>query len=288
MTNQIEQQSVTRRTVYSIHMPPTEDIQRLAEVLFKGGLTPKRVDRPEHLAVRIIAGLEIGLSPVQAVNNIMVINGRASLWGDAALAIVRASGLLVFHDEEIEGTGEDRLGYCTVQRDGEADKRKFTFSVADAIKAQLWTKDGPWQTYPDRMLKLRARAFALRDVFPDLLSGLAIVEEQLDAKPEKEMPPTSVESERKPELQHQTDQPITQEILEQIAYARPAWIRGQGIDPHDDEAVGSVWTYELSKFGVSSASKLSLGQSKILLDRLLKSGHEQEKKEVFGEAAAAA
>ena len=50
----------------------------------------------------------------------------------------------------------------------------------DAKRAGLWTKAGPWQTYPRRMLQMRARSFALRDAFPDVLKGLISVEEALD------------------------------------------------------------------------------------------------------------
>jgi hypothetical protein len=50
----------------------------------------------------------------------------------------------------------------------------------DAKRAGLWTKAGPWQTYPRRMLQMRARSFALRDAFPDVLKGLISVKEALD------------------------------------------------------------------------------------------------------------
>ena len=60
----------------------------------------------------------------------------------------------------------------------EPQRREFT--VEDAKKAGLWGKQGPWQTAPTRMLKLRARAFALRDTFADALRGLQSAEEQRD------------------------------------------------------------------------------------------------------------
>jgi hypothetical protein len=54
------------------------------------------------------------------------------------------------------------------------------FSVSDAKKAGLWGKSGPWTQYPKRMLQLRARGFALRDAFPDVLKGLVTAEEAQD------------------------------------------------------------------------------------------------------------
>lgn len=63
-----------------------------------------------------------------------------------------------------------------------------TFSEAAARRANLWGKSGPWQQYPERMLQMRARAFALRDVFCDVLRGLGSAEEQGDI-PARKPPP---------------------------------------------------------------------------------------------------
>ena len=47
-------------------------------------------------------------------------------------------------------------------------------------------KQGPWQQSPKRMKQLRARAFALRDVFTDLLRGMHMAEESADIPPPAE------------------------------------------------------------------------------------------------------
>ena len=52
--------------------------------------------------------------------------------------------------------------------------------MADAKRAGLAGKSGPWTQYPRRMLQMRARGFALRDAFPDLLRGLVTAEEAMD------------------------------------------------------------------------------------------------------------
>jgi hypothetical protein len=53
-------------------------------------------------------------------------------------------------------------------------------------------KQGPWGQYPKRMRQMRARAFALRDVFPDVLRGLPVAEELMDTPTEKHMGPADV------------------------------------------------------------------------------------------------
>jgi len=126
-------------------------------------------------------GAELGLSPLQALQNISVINGRACVWGDAQLAIVQSSSNYVDHREWFEGTVKEGnlTAFCAVTRRGQEEYVK-TFSQEDAEKAGLWKKAGVWQNYPSRMLQMRARSFALRDKFADALRGIESAEEVSD------------------------------------------------------------------------------------------------------------
>lgn len=135
--------------------------------------------KPENVMIAVQMGSELGLAPMQAIQNIAVINGRPSVWGDAMLALVRGSGKCSTVKEIFEGDGDNLTAICLVRRiDG--DEIRGEFSVADAKRANLWSKQGPWQQYPRRMLQMRARGFALRDGFPDVLRGLIGAEEALD------------------------------------------------------------------------------------------------------------
>jgi len=132
--------------------------------------------------VGILYGMEVGLSPIAALQRMAIIDGRPTIWGDAALALVQASGLLISIREEIQedatqATGNRLTAICTVTRNSRAEPVTKTFSVEDAKRAGLWQKPGPWTDYPKRMLAMRARAFALRDAFPDVLAGLYLREE---------------------------------------------------------------------------------------------------------------
>ena len=125
-------------------------------------------------------GAEIGLSPMQALQSIAVVNGRPSIYGDAALAVVKASPLCEYVTETVEGEGDRMVATCTAQRRGDPSPTVRQFSVADAKQAQLWGKAGPWIQYARRMLQMRARGFCLRDAFPDVLRGLVTAEEAQD------------------------------------------------------------------------------------------------------------
>ena len=149
----------------------------LAAWIAKSDLAPRDYkDKPQNVLIAMQMGLEVGLSPMQSIQNIAVINGRPSIWGDSMLALCQNHRDFESIDEN-QSTNEK--GVCIVKRRGmEPQRREFT--VEDAKKAGLWGKQGPWQTAPTRMLKLRARAFALRDTFADALRGLQSAEEQRD------------------------------------------------------------------------------------------------------------
>jgi hypothetical protein len=150
-----------------------DEAYRLAKAIVLSGTAPKGVTTPEACMIAIMHGLEIGLPPLAALQRISVINGRPTLWGDAAIGLVRGSGLCEYVEEHIDG----EVAICAAKRKGEPEPIVRTFSVTDAKRAGLWGKSGPWQQYPQRMLQMRARAFALRDGFADVLGGLYLREE---------------------------------------------------------------------------------------------------------------
>ena len=140
--------------------------------------------KPANCLIAMQWGAELGLKPLQALQNLAVINGRPALWGDAVIALVRSSPLCEFVIETDDGS----TATCRVKRRGEPEQQR-TFSMDDARAAGLLGKSGPWTQYPKRMRQMRARAFALRDVFPDVLRGMAVAEEVMDAPAERHMGP---------------------------------------------------------------------------------------------------
>lgn len=153
---------------------------RIAVAVCKAGMAPKGLDQPEKAMVAIMHGMEVGMTPMAALQSIAVVNGRPTIWGDGAIGLVRASGLCEYIQERIEGEGDNMVAICEVKRKGEKQPIVGRFSVADAKRAGLWGKQGPWTQYPKRMLAMRARAFPLRDGFADVLRGLGIAEEVQD------------------------------------------------------------------------------------------------------------
>ena len=167
---------------------------RIAQAVCAAKMAPKGLETPEACMIAIMHGLEVGLSPLSALQRIAVINGRPTLWGDGALALVKASGLCEAIEEWIEGDDDNPsswMAVCNLIRKHDPVPVERRFSSADAKRAKLWGKSGPWSDYPKRMLQMRARAFALRDAFPDVLGGLYLTEEFLGEAESSEQAPSS-------------------------------------------------------------------------------------------------
>lgn len=199
-------------------IPSTMDeIQKQATIIAKSGVVPKAfmsgtvVNLP-LVGMVIMKGLEVGFAPLTAIEWIMEINGRLSVWGDGAIAILQGKQLLEKQEafwvwDTIGADGkakqENRAPFkpfpfkglppekwptdlsCLVRLkriDGQWWEGEF--SIEQAKTAHLWRNASkkPWMEYPDRMLFNRARAYAVRDGFSDGLNGLLIREEIEDVE----------------------------------------------------------------------------------------------------------
>ena len=262
-------------TIQSRQIPMADEVLALAQLLYKGGMQSKGVTKPETLAVKIVAGFEVGLKPVQSCNNIMIVNGRATIYGDGALALVRASGWLQSIDERIEGEDIEACAICTVHRKGDPAPREFRFYVTDAMRAKLWGNDGPWKQYPNRMLQARARAFALRDVFTDVLSGLGIYEEHVDRESVIVTADNEAAMNAKSSTAQDAESLVDEATLEKIAEAREPWLRWLKVDHTDPDVVRHEWAGKLRFYGVDSARQLTQSAAETLLRDIIREADTQ-------------
>jgi hypothetical protein len=157
------------------------EAMQFSETLAASSMVPRQYQgKPQDILVCVQWGLELGLAPMQALQNIAVINGKPSVYGDAAMALVQASSVCEDVQEFFEGEGTaNPIAVCIAKRRGRTPVT-VRFSVEDAKRAGLWGKQGPWTQYPKRMMAMRARGFALRDAFADVLKGLITAEEAQD------------------------------------------------------------------------------------------------------------
>lgn len=137
-------------------------------------MVPKQYrGKPEDAAVAIQWGMEIGLQPLQALQNVAVVNGNATLWGDALVALVKQSGLCEYLSTEWDE--QTLTATVRTKRKGEPTEEVRSYSMADAQQAGLASRQ-TYQQHGRRMIQARARSHVLRDVYADLLKGFQIRE----------------------------------------------------------------------------------------------------------------
>lgn len=173
-----------RKTAASWNLVPTNlgEAMKFAQIMSESGMVPEVYQRqPGNILVAVQMGATLGLDPMQALQNIAVVNGRPCVWGDALPALAKRHPKYEWMKETYDEAA--RVATCTMKRQGEPEYTQ-TFSWKDAELAGLAKKD-TYVKYPKRMLPIRARAWCIRNVFPDALLGLAVAEEMMDLDPAK-------------------------------------------------------------------------------------------------------
>lgn len=238
----------TKSAGFALQPANMSEAMKMAEMLSQSQMVPKSYQqKPNDTLVAMMMGSELGLNPIQAIQNIAVINGKPAIYGDALLALVQNHPAFGGHEESFDES--TMTATCTVWRKGEKRKHTVTFSQADAQMAQLWGKVGPWKQYPKRMLMWRARGYALRDKFADALGGLITVEEARDIPEERDMGPVDAVREVQ-EQRHYPDADFEQNF--------PKWL------PHIQAGkldVDTVLQNMATKGGASEAQKLKIEQA---------------------------
>lgn len=152
---------------------------KLSELIANSDLAPKDYrGKPGNVLIAVQMGMEVGLSPMAAIQNIAVINGKPGLYGDAGKALLLARGFVI-EEDDVEVIRKSGTARCKITRPGHPPCER-TFSLEAAKTAGLLGKAGPWTNYKERQMAWRAFWFAARDIASDVLKGLNGAEEVAD------------------------------------------------------------------------------------------------------------
>jgi hypothetical protein len=159
-------------------------INFIGQTMAKSGMFPDVNDGAKAL-VKILAGKEIGVTPFQAMTNIHIIQGKATMGANLMAAKVKGSAK---YDYRVMDLSSETCAILFKQRDslaegGWADLGKFTYSLEDAKRAGLVKAGSSWEKYPSNMLFARAISSGVRIYCPDVFNGnLVYVPEELGAQ----------------------------------------------------------------------------------------------------------
>ena len=187
-----------------------EELKEISAMLAGSNIAPAAYKgKPNDALVAILMGLELGLNPATALQNIGVVEGTPAPYGSIVLALARRSpgwderayqewfelnGQKVEDPYELDADPNkwpvELRAVCVVRRHG-GHPRKESFSVARAMQAGLWMRKSaqgkpmPWSMYPADMLMWKARARAIRPTFPDVLKGCPVYEDLSEQRREE-------------------------------------------------------------------------------------------------------
>jgi hypothetical protein len=155
-----------------------DEVTTIAEKIAGSSLLPKGMQgKVPDVLVTIMAGQEMGFSPMASLRAFHVIEGKPVLSADGMVALALGSGKCVYFDRVEES--DTAVTYETL-RTGSKVPRRCTWTWDMAKRAALHLKDN-WRLYPRAMLASRAKAELARDVYPDVLAG-CYTEEELEGR----------------------------------------------------------------------------------------------------------
>lgn len=142
------------------------------------------VSTPQDALVRILTGRSLGLSAMQSLRGIYVVEGRPGLDASLMQAICQHSPLCEYFDFV---SGDEAQATYKTKRVGR-EERRFTYTIEDAKRQGLLDKgstdekkaNNNWNRMPKQMLRARAKSELARLEYPDLMFGMYSREELVD------------------------------------------------------------------------------------------------------------
>lgn len=162
------------------YQPPTSSLDlapqawKLAEKIAMTDFVPPALrDKPEAVLACILAGHEAGVSPMQALSKIHIIEGRPAMASELMRALVLQHGHELNYSD-VSTTSVTAEG----KRKGSERWTRVTWTMDDAKRGGLDGKT-TWRRWPRAMLLARATAELCRMIFPDVLAGISHTVEEL-------------------------------------------------------------------------------------------------------------
>jgi hypothetical protein len=156
-------------------------IRDIAESCANSGMF-KDIRSAWQAVVKIKAGLELGIPPIQAMNGLYIIEGKVAMAATLMGGLIKASGRYTYRILQHDENG------CTIQFFERGDDGAWlpagpasSFTMADAQRAAV-TGKAVWKAWPRNMLFARAMSNGARWYCADVFLGPVYVPEELGAE----------------------------------------------------------------------------------------------------------
>ena len=150
----------------------------LGAVFAMSGMFPD-VKSQAQAMVKILAGRELGIAPLEAMTNVYMVNNQLAISSKLMSALIKRSNKYDYRISKLDET-ECTLTFFTTNVEGMKEEiGKSTFTIKDAAKAGIVNKDN-WKNYPRNMLFARALSNGAKWFCTDMVSAGYVIEELTD------------------------------------------------------------------------------------------------------------
>ena len=151
-----------------------KEVQPLCDVFVQSGIF-EDVKSAAQAIVKVLAGREIGLSPLESMMNLYIVKNRVAASAKVISSLIKKSKK---YDYQIAKLDNEE---CTILFFDVHDERleigKSTFTLKDAARAGI-VNGTNWKNYPRNMLFARAISNGARWYCPDVYCGY--IQEELE------------------------------------------------------------------------------------------------------------
>lgn len=183
------------------HAKAMNTAYELAEAMCGTALVPVTYrGKPQDGTAAILYGAELGLTPIQSLQQIFVVHGTPAIYARTMVALLKSRGYRIWTesstDESVTVLGEAPDGTAegstwTIER---AEKAGYVPTIDDATGEFKRNANGKlignekYLTDPQAMLYAKAAAEVCRRLAPDVLLGIAYTREDLESETPQEAP----------------------------------------------------------------------------------------------------
>ena len=155
------------------HAQAMSSAKSLADALCDTDLVPAVYrGKPGNGAAAILFGAELGLNPIQSLQNIFVVHGQPSIYARTAVALLKRHGVKF---QTIEESPQSVTIRAT--RGSEVEESNWTIERATTAG---FTSNKKYSTEPQAMLWAKCAMEVSRRIAPDILLGIAYSSEELE------------------------------------------------------------------------------------------------------------
>lgn len=163
-----------------------DEAWEMATWFARSGMLPKHlIGKPSDILVTIAFGRELGLSPMQAIQDVYVVHGKPGVSADLAQALCISRPEVCLYFQMVESN--ERIATFETHRKGNPTPTRLSYTVEEAKAAGLFKND-VWSRFTARMLRNRAKSMLAKEVYPDLTKNVYDVDEVREIEMEQRGP----------------------------------------------------------------------------------------------------